>query len=59
MDKEIGDIKTVFPQLIERKLKQGFFTGSQIRKLIEHILCKAELNEKELVAWNCFVNIVK
>lgn len=47
-----------FPKLSEAKLKEGVFTGPDIRKLLSDPLFVENMNEKEKEAWSSFKNVV-
>ena len=47
-----------FPKLSEAKLKEGVFTGPDIRKLLSDPLFVENMNEKEKEAWSSFKNLV-
>lgn len=62
MDKEGEGFKYLtlsFPQLSEAKIKEGVFTGPDIRKMIRDPDFEKMLNKKELDAWVSFVKVVK
>ena len=46
-------------KLTDAKLEAGFFTGSEIRSVINDSSFPASLNEIELEAWSSFLNVVK
>lgn len=47
-----------FPKLSEAKLKEGVFTGPDIRKLLSDPLFLETMGEKEKEAWNSFKDVV-
>lgn len=47
-----------FPKLSEAKLKEGVFTGPDIRKLLSDSLFVESMNEKEKEAWESFKGVV-
>ena len=62
MDREGEGFKYLtehFPRLSEAKIKEGDFTGPDIRKVIHDPEFEKKLNQKELAAWEAFVKVVK
>ncbi|GBL92566.1 hypothetical protein AVEN_123753-1 [Araneus ventricosus] len=53
-----GYLCSKFPKLSEAKLKEGVFTGSDIRKLLSVPLCSETLRDKEKEEWNSFKEVV-
>lgn len=47
-----------FPKLSEAKLKEGVFTGPDIRKLLSDPLFSETMGEKEKEAWDSFKDVV-
>ena len=47
-----------FPKLSEAKLKEGVFTGPDIRKLLTDPLFSETMGEKEKEAWDSFKDVV-
>lgn len=61
MDREGPGFKYLsesFPRLSEAKIKEGVFTGPDIRKVIRDPEFEKKLNQKELAAWKAFVKVV-
>lgn len=52
-------LSELFPQLSEAKIKEGVFTGPDIRKVIRDPEFEKQLNKEELAAWIAFVKVVK
>ena len=62
MDREGEGFKYLterFPRLSGAKIKEGIFTGPDIRKVIRDPEFEKKLNQKELAAWKAFVKVVK
>ena len=51
-------LSQIFPRISAAKLKEGIFTGPQIRKLLYNNEFDRTLNNKELAAWNSFKDVV-
>ncbi|GBM69927.1 hypothetical protein AVEN_96438-1 [Araneus ventricosus] len=47
-----------FPKLSEAKLKEGAFTGPDIRKLLSDSLFSETMGDKEREAWDSFKDVV-
>lgn len=48
-----------FPKLSEAKLKEGVFTGPDIRKLLNDSLFLESMVDTEKEAWNCFKEVIQ
>ncbi|KAL4720940.1 hypothetical protein ACJJTC_015404 [Scirpophaga incertulas] len=58
-DPVLSPCRNFSPKLCETKIKEGVFTGPDIRKVIRDAEFENRLNKKELAAWRAFVKVVK
>lgn len=52
-------IYTMFPKLTDAKIKEGVFTGPQIRKFIKDQTFKSKMDDVEKKVWESFVKVRK